>query len=221
MFPLLCEGGGSWFSSDSDVFDSDSCSGLINLTEETSPYTGSTVGSSNFMSLECSYSSGTSAGEVPFVYTLAPNSTLRLRQPNNQYDSTHELRYGGDCPGETLAQCVDDPDETIVEWTNESDKPVDVYYIQSGYGGGEGQFTLEWEVTAAGEVGEMMPAPTYSSPYSPTWWGYESDWDSYVDECGPYGSHVEGERLPRHCPCASRHGGAFVDAFVVYDGGVC
>jgi len=66
-----------------------------------------------------------------------------------------------------------------------------VYYIQSGYGGGEGQFTLEWEVTAAGEVGEMMPAPTYSSPYSPTWWGYESDWDSYVDECGPYGSHVE------------------------------
>jgi hypothetical protein len=127
-----------------------SCPGLIDLAEQTSPFSGTTVGSSNFMQPSCS--SYSMSGEVPFVYTLPPQSTIRLWQPSNGYDSVHELRYGGDCPGEFSVACTDDPDESMVEWTNWSDCPVRVYYIQSGWGTGEGDFTLEWEVTTADTI---------------------------------------------------------------------
>jgi hypothetical protein len=141
--------------------DSDSCSGVLHLADMTSPYTGSTRDAFNFVIPSCA-AAGNLAGDVVLVYTLAPGSTIRLRQPTNDYDSIHELRYGGDCPGENPVQCFDDPDRSMVEWTNGGDAAEDVYYIQSGYADEEGLFTVEWEVTAPGEESQWTPEERYA-----------------------------------------------------------
>jgi hypothetical protein len=110
-----------------------------------SPYTGDTTDSSNFLTISCS--SGT-ASDLVFTYLLASGYTINLQQTYNNYDSYHELRYGGDCPGETSVVCVDDPDYTAVSWTNELATAQRVYYVQSGFGSSAGQFTLTWSIKA-------------------------------------------------------------------------
>jgi hypothetical protein len=177
--------------------DSDSCTGVLHLADMTSPYSGSTSNASNFFLPSCT-SSG-QAGDVAMMYTLAPGSTFRLRQTTNNYDSVHELRYGGDCPGEYSVRCFDDPDLDMVQWTNGGAEAENVYYIQTGFYASEGAFTVEWEVTVSGETSQWPPSQWPAYPSSPPFYYYtdsdarDSELSSYPDPCGPGGEHAECE----------------------------
>ena len=108
-----------------------------------SPYSGTTVGASNFFAPSCVSST---SPELVFTINVPPYAQITFQQTANDYDSAHELRWGGSCPGTTYVSCVDDPDETSVSWTNTYSSTQAVYYIQSGYGssGQSGTFTLAW-----------------------------------------------------------------------------
>ena len=106
-----------------------------------SPYSGTTLGASNFYVYY-----GSSTPDLAFTINVPPYAQITFQQTTNDYDSAHELRWGGSCPGTTYVSCVDDPDETSVSWTNTYSSTQAVYYIQSGYGssGQSGTFTLAW-----------------------------------------------------------------------------
>ena len=120
------------------------CPTTINLNGVSSPYSGTTVGASNFYA----YST---APDLAFTINVPPYAQITFQQTVNDYDSTHFLRWGGSCPGTNLVIGVDDPDGTSVTWTNPYSSTQAVYYIQSGYGGNSGTFTLAWAFGSAGD----------------------------------------------------------------------
>jgi hypothetical protein len=119
--------------------------GAINLNFITSPYSGTTLGASNFYV----YST---APELAFTINVPPYAQITFQQTANDYDSTHFLRWGGSCPGTNLVTFVDDDDLTSVTWINPYSSTQAVYYIQSGYSGQSGTFTLAWAFGSAGNA---------------------------------------------------------------------
>ena len=128
----------------------------IDLVDYSSPYTASTSAASNTFNPSCGAGS---AGAKDMIFTLSvpPGATIWFEQSSNNYDSVHELRYGGECPGSNYVSCVDDPDLTAVSWTNTASSAQPVYYVQSGYYTSEGSFTLTWEVTYPSAAGGWPP----------------------------------------------------------------
>jgi len=131
------------------------CASPVDISSLSSPYSATTIGMpalSPALQQLCGNGDTDTASQV-FVVTLLPSQTITLRQASNTYDSVHMLRYGGDCPGDNLVQCVDDPDETEVNWQNTLTTPQLVYYIQSGYiRSSQGDFVLEWNIATAGSI---------------------------------------------------------------------
>jgi hypothetical protein len=113
---------------------------IIDLATVTSPYSGSTSSNADGISGNCG-----SGPEQGFSYVLAPGYRIVITQTSNHFDSMHTLRHGGQYPGEVSVDCVDDPDESQMEFTNEELSDVKVYFIVSSSSSGEaGAFTLEW-----------------------------------------------------------------------------
>ena len=90
-----------------------------------------------------------------FSVSVPAGSQITFQQTTNNYDSVHELRWGGSCPGVNSVRCVDDPDTTSVSWTNPYSYTQTVYYIQSGYSSYSGTFTLAWSLV--GSPGDTRP----------------------------------------------------------------
>jgi len=89
--------------------------------------------------------------DMVFTYLLQPGDGITIWQSANSFDSMHEMRRGGACPGGTLLQAVNDPDTTRMSWTNTLSTPEPVYYLLTGtHPTSEGAFTLEWEVHREG-----------------------------------------------------------------------
>jgi hypothetical protein len=129
---------------------------VIDLATIANPYSGSTLGNANEISV-CG-----SGPEQGFSYVLAPGRRIVIGQKSNSFDSRHTLRYGGQYPGEVLVSCTDDPDETKIEFSNNDVNAVTVYFIIDGYSGSSaGVFTLEWDAVAC-------PAGSVHSPLSPS-----------------------------------------------------
>jgi hypothetical protein len=133
----------------------DTCAGVVDLGTETSPLTASTEFANNDFMVDCL----TNAGAPDMVYSiLVPNgSTIEIGQTSNSYDSKHRLAYGGSCPGDTLIACTDDPDTQTESWTNSTGMDQTVYWVQSAYTTGNGDFTLAWNVFAC-----SPPVATYT-----------------------------------------------------------
>ena len=127
------------------------CSSAIDLSTISSPYTGSTVSSTNFLTGTYSCAAHP-APDLVFTYFLPPGGTISLQQTWNDYDSYHELRYGESCPGSNVIQCIDDSDSTAVTWTNTESTVQQIFYVQSGSSAGEGIFTLTWNVLGGKSV---------------------------------------------------------------------
>ena len=53
--------------------------------------------------------------ELIFMMDVPAGSIFTARQIVNDYDSMHETRWGGDCPGDNVMQCTDDSDESGTE----------------------------------------------------------------------------------------------------------
>ncbi len=131
---------------------------VIDLATLANPYSGSTFGNADQISV-CG-----GGPEQGFSYALAPGRRIVIGKSNN-FDSMHTLRYGGLYPGEVLVDCIDDPDETKIEFNNTGVNTVTVYFIIDGYDGNSGDFTLEWDVPCpAGRV--VCTRPSHLLPSS-------------------------------------------------------
>merc|ERR1719204_3089868 len=131
----------------------------------TSPYSGSTATSNSIdFDVSCDSSTSTDAPERMFSIEVPAGQELRIRQTTNDYDSRHELRYGGECPGSTVLICRDDPDTQEETWLNDTGMTQTAYFIIDGFGTQSGTFELEWSFTADSlictDLGQM------TSPYS-------------------------------------------------------
>ena len=62
----------------------------------------------------------------------------------------HQLSVGGNCPGETVITCLDDPDEEPMSYMNGGSEPVTAFFIVDAYNNAAGPFTLEWDLTLKG-----------------------------------------------------------------------
>merc|ERR1711963_166505 len=88
---------------------------------------------------------------------------IQIRQTSNDYDSVHETRWGGDCPGENIVACTDDPDTKAHRWVNQQGQSQRVYVIIDAYGGESGSFTLRWSATPPPTPSPTPPTPTSCS----------------------------------------------------------
>ena len=113
---------------------------VIDLSFITSPYSGSTTGNSDDVDV-CG-----SGAEEGFFALLGPGSTITIGQTSNTFDSKHTLRYGGAYPGDNVVQCVDDPDESQLSFTNSGDANMPVYFLVEAYSSSSvgGDFVLAW-----------------------------------------------------------------------------
>ena len=127
--------------------------GVTDLSTIESPYEGSTVGNPDDHQLSC----GGGGSEAGFSYSLPAGATIEIGQSANDYDSRHELSVGGAFPGDASVQCVDDPDNSRMTWTNTGSDAVNVYFIVDAYSAGSGAFTLTWTITAPEEGGGGDP----------------------------------------------------------------
>ncbi len=112
---------------------------VIDLATIAKPYSGSTLGNADEISVCGSWP------EQGFSYVLDPGRRIVIWQTSNNFDSRHTLRYGGQYPGQVYVSCIDDPDETKIEFNNTGVNAVTLYFIIDGYDGA-GDFTLEWDV---------------------------------------------------------------------------
>lgn len=122
----------------------DDCSGVISLDSETSPLTATTVNATNDFGQNCLTNSG--APDVVYSITVPDGQRLTISQQSNAYDSKHRIAYGATCPGDTLIACTDDPDTEETVWDNTTGSSQTVYWIQSAFSTGSGEFVLQWNL---------------------------------------------------------------------------
>ena len=110
-----------------------------------SPYSGSTTGNNNNVAV-CG--GGSDQG---FYAVLQPGERITIGQTSNTFDSTHTLLYGGDYPGNSVVQCVGDPDEKVLTHTNDGEVEVPVYFVVDTHSSSDaGDFVLAWTIGIAG-----------------------------------------------------------------------
>ncbi|WP_116789355.1 GEVED domain-containing protein [Flavobacterium psychrotrophum] len=133
----------------------DICSGATSLDGLTSPISSTTAGLSNNYTPSCS---GGTAPDSFYMITVEPGYTLTIGQTVNYYDSVMSVFYGN-CDTQTAITCFDEPDIRNVVWQNNTGSVQSVYWVQDGYNGTSGQFTLAWTLT---------PPPPCPAPISLT-----------------------------------------------------
>jgi len=120
-----------------------SCSTAVDLLSESSPLDGTTDGGVNSHATSC----GGNGNEAVFSAVLQVGQSIVIAQSTNSYDSRHETRWGGDCPGANAVACTDDPDTLQHSWTNDQDTAQVVYFTVDAYSSGQGAFTLTWTIS--------------------------------------------------------------------------
>lgn len=128
----------------------DSCNQATDLRTISSPFPSTTSNGLNTHGTSC----GGRAREKIFFYDLPANQQLIIGMSSNRYDSRHETRWGGACPGANTVQCTDDPDSLSHGWSNNQGLLQRTYFIIDAFTTGEGSFTLTWS------VGAPRPMPT-------------------------------------------------------------
>ena len=99
-----------------------------------------------------------------FHIDVPSGATLTIGMLANTFDSVHELRWGGQCPGENAAHCTDNPDTATHVWINDNSVAQRAYFmIESA--GILGDFTLNWDLAAA-PVAQAQARPGSHPDYS-------------------------------------------------------
>ena len=131
----------------------DSCGVAVDLNEESSPVSGTLIGQGDAFTLACA--SGEDGPERVYSLDVPAGYNLQIGMSENDFDSRHELRFGGDCPGTELVQCIDDPDDTEMSFQNDGEDNQVVFFVVGAYSS-PGGFTVAWELTPLrGEVREV------------------------------------------------------------------
>ena len=103
-----------------------------------------------------------SGNEKIFYVEVLPGGELTIGMTSNTYDSRHETRWGGSCPGDNPIACTDDPDTLQHSWTNTQGSTQTAFFIVDAYSSGSGDFVLAWNV-------RFPPIP---DPPPPSAWYY-------------------------------------------------
>jgi hypothetical protein len=152
----------------------DNCTNAQDLSTLTSPYSATTVGYADDISV-CH----TGAPDRIF-YIQVPNcNTVDIWQSSNTYDSYHYMGYGPACPGATSLFCVDDVDTQHNSWTNSTGSTQTVWFVVDGYSGTSGAFVLNWTLTGAG----ALSAPT-AATHTPSGTQIIWDWNNVTSATG-------------------------------------
>jgi Secretion system C-terminal sorting domain len=120
------------------------CANAIDLSLETSPLNGTTIGATSQNTPSCGI--GTATGDVYYSLLVPNGSTLNISQTNNDYNSIVTLFYG-DCNNQNELTCFDEPDETNYSYFNNTGTDQIFYWVQDGYDGDAGSFTLAWSIS--------------------------------------------------------------------------
>ena len=122
----------------------DNCSNAQDLATLTSPYSATTVGYSNDIAgVSCL---NASADRI-FYIDVPAGATIEMSTPTDNYDSRHRVAWGGACPGVNEIVCLDDPDNEIATWINDTGTEQRVYRVQEAFSSGSGTFDLAWQLT--------------------------------------------------------------------------
>jgi len=139
----------------------DNCSNAQDLAGLTSPYLASTIGYKH----DFDYCDMGLAPDRIFYITLPSNHSLKIGPQYAFYDMQYSLRVGGDCPGNKEIACVDEPDNKLYTYINNSDSAQKVYFIASGYDGDSGELFLQWDISSiAMPVADFTVNTTTISP---------------------------------------------------------
>ena len=126
--------------------EQNSCDVAQDLSGITSPHSDTLVGAGDSYSLSCA---GTNDGpERVFSAQVPAGYRLNIGMSANDYDSRHELRYGGSCPGTTLVDCIDDPDNAEIGWSNTGTTEETAYFMVGAYSAPFGSFDLTWDLAS-------------------------------------------------------------------------
>ena len=134
-------------------------------------------------------SCGGNGNEALFSIAIAPGDMLDIGMTANSYDSRHETRWGGDCPGINIVTCTDDPDTARHSWTNDQTTDQNVYFAIDAYSSGAGAFTLSWTVGSPppNACAVAVDLSTSVSPLQATTVGADN---THATSCGGNGNEV-------------------------------
>jgi hypothetical protein len=118
----------------------ENCSNAQNLAALTSPYSGTTVGYADDISI-CS----TGYPDRIFYIEVPNGYSIDIWESANSYDEYEYMGYGASCPGNTTINCWDNDALLHNTWTNNTGSTQTVWYVQDGYSG-SGTFTLNWTI---------------------------------------------------------------------------
>ena len=132
----------------------DSCSDFVDLGQHTSPFQSTLMGRGDSFPLSCIEGrDGHDGPEQVFTIDVPPGMQLSIGLPDNRemqqpQNSLHEMRWGGNCPGDHALECHEfTPPGYFTEWTNTQTDEQRVYFVV-GTQSQPGDFKLEWELTS-------------------------------------------------------------------------
>jgi hypothetical protein len=141
-----CGSGGfsEWVTSAQFRFlQGDTCATAISLDALTSPVSSTTVGATNDFTPSCGFSN---APDMFYSITVPNGYVLVAGLTASSYDSEHVLYYGG-CDTQTQIVCTDSETDFNTTWENTTGSTQTVYWVQDGWSGNTGTFTLAWTLT--------------------------------------------------------------------------
>ena len=119
----------------------ENCANAQNLASLTSPYSATTVGYADDISV-CR----TGYSDRIFYINVPNGSTIDIWESTNGYDEYEYMGYGPACPGSTTINCWDNDGLAHNTWTNSTGSDQTVWYVQDAYSG-SGTFTLNWTLS--------------------------------------------------------------------------
>lgn len=130
------------------------CSSAVDLSLETSPINGTTINSTNQNLPSCSFNN--QSGDVYYSITVPSGSTLTINQTESDYESVVSI-FLGNCENPLHLTCIDYGDRSYI-FMNGFEEEKTFYWVQDGFNGQTGNFTLEWFLTDCQmpEVGYTM-----------------------------------------------------------------
>ncbi|MDR6969496.1 hypothetical protein J2X31_003529 [Flavobacterium arsenatis] len=130
------------------------CSSAIDLSLETSPLMGTTLNASNQNIASCD--SFVETGDVYYSILVPEGYTLTIGQTENDYDSVITA-FIGNCDEQIELTCFDEDDLDTFTYMNNSGEDKTFYWVQDGFNGQTGNFTLAWNLSDC-----VMPEAGYT-----------------------------------------------------------
>lgn len=119
------------------------CASAIDLNLQTSPLSGTTINATNQNVPSCSFNN--QSGDVYYSIAVPSGSTLTINQTESDYESVISI-FLDDCENPFNLTCIDYGDRTFT-FDNGFEETKTLYWVQDGFNGQTGNFTLEWFMT--------------------------------------------------------------------------